>query len=108
MDAANLSSCVTLQSKGIRHLTDAYKGLTSLLNAPVIGERLDIGVVRYRNYGERGYVGNLYALLDELLASWRNLFLVHVDAIFWDRAILVSHFRYEDGYSYVYWNRQVR
>lgn len=66
---------------------DMYEELTSLPNALVIGEGLDVKLWRYRTSGESMYVPNLCALPNELLALWRNRFIVHIDAICWVRTI---------------------
>lgn len=89
-------------------MSEVFKGLSGLPNAPVIEGDMDVDLKRYRTYGERTYVGNLCALLEERVEAWRGLYLVYDDAICWRRAILVSHFRYEYRSSSSYWNTQIK
>lgn len=90
-------------------MSELFKGLSILPYASVIIEGdIDFDLWRYQTYGERTYVANLCALPAERLNAWRGRFLVHADTICWQRAIRVSHSRYEDRFSSSYWNNLVK
>lgn len=89
-------------------MSEVFKGLSRLPNAPLIEGDMYADLWRYRTQGERTYVSNMCALLAESLEAWWGRFLVHADTICWQRAIFVSHFRYEDRSSSSYWNYEVK
>lgn len=90
------------------HVEDVAKGIRDLAGGSLSEENVDVHLWRYRYYGERQYVANLCALLTHKLESWLGMYMVHHDAIRWERAILPFRFRYMDRPESVYVDEQVR
>lgn len=108
VDATDLSFRGAPDNKRILHVADIFKGLMSLPNAPVIEEDWNVDVWSYRTYSEWPYVENLCSTQAKQLQAWRGGLLVHGDPIFFEKAILVLYFRYEERSSSPYGCRKVR
>lgn len=99
VNEAYLSFRGSFDKKRARDVSEVFKGLSNLPNAPFIAGDVHVDLWRYRTYGERTLVRNLYAVQTGRVKAWRGRYLIHTDAICWQRAIVVSQFRYEDRYS---------
>lgn len=67
-----------------------------------------VDITRYRYYADYPQVSKFCALPAEHLASWRGKYMVDLDAICSERAILPSGFRYLDQIELLYRIQQVR
>lgn len=97
----------SVDAKRTRHVSEVAKGMLSLASGPLVDEEIDVDFWHYRYYGERRYVANLCAMPAELFVSWRSLYMVFVDVLYWYRAILMAQFRYLYRPESLYWNTQV-
>ena len=109
VDDADLSYFGSSTSKMSRHVAEVMKGMVALPSGPLVEEAdVDVDIWRYRYYGERSYVRNLCGIPDETLAAWRGRYMVHEDAVLWERAILPTRFRYFDRRDDPFWDKQAK
>lgn len=106
-DQADLASSRDPGDKARRHVRDAYRGIMSMPNAPVIDDGQDVDLWRYRTFRERHYVAGLCSLTPEMLEHWRGRYDVDPEAICWDRPFVKVDFRYVDRSATVYWATQL-
>ena len=64
---------------------------------------MGLDLCQYRMYSAVPYVENLLALFRVTLDVWRGSFMVHADAIFWNRATIPEQFRYVNQLDSDYW-----
>jgi hypothetical protein len=95
VDDIDLAGRDSVASRKVRLIRDVAKGMSALCGGEVIDDDLDVDLWKYRYFGERSYVHNLVALADDLPAEWDGQFMVHEDALCWERAIIRSEFRYK-------------
>ena len=102
-------SDVDLVSKGSArrmrhtHVKDIARGVRSLGNGPVLDPALGLDLWQYRVYSKVPYVGNLLAIPQETLHTWSGSFVVHADAICWNRATIPAQFCYVKQLDSDYW-----
>ena len=90
------------------HVKDIARGVRSLGNGPVLDPALGLDLWQYRVYSEVPYVDNLLAIPQETLDTWSGSFMVHADAICWNRATIPAQFRYVNQLDSDYWCEQQR
>lgn len=106
VDNIDLSYIESVDAKRARHVSDVAMEVLSLSGGPFIDDGIDVDLLRYRYYDERPYVANHCVLPADLLESWRGRYIVHTDAVYWNRAILTAQCRYLDLCESMYWNTQ--
>lgn len=62
----------TIESKRTRHVSALAKGMFALPSGPFVEADVDVCIWRYRYYGERTYVENLFEMPEETLDPWRG------------------------------------
>jgi len=107
-DDGDLNTRGSHAAKRAEHVRHVRQGLASLQHTPLIEDRYDVDLWRYRTYGEIPYVANLCAISQDRLAAWRNRFVVDERALCWHRSILLSDFRYRRRAETEYWDTQIR
>lgn len=93
----------TDESKRTRYVVEASKEIMALSHGPIINEDIDVNIWRYSYYDECPYIENLVTIREEQLDGWPGRYMVHPDAICWERAISPVHFRYIDRYKSPFW-----
>lgn len=76
-----------------------------LPGGPLFDDDVVVDMWRYLVQSERSYVDNLCAFTDEGLAIWCGWYVVYVDALCRNRAIL-TQFRYKDRAELTFWQSQ--
>lgn len=89
-------------------MENVAKVILALARAPLLEEDVYVYIWRNPYYAERPYIENLCALPALWLGSWRWQYMVHLDAICWERAIMPPRFRYLEPLRSVYWIQPVR
>ena len=76
------------------HVKDIARGVRSLGKGPVLDPALGLDLWQHRVYSEVPYVDNLLAIPQETLDTWYGSFMVHADAICWNRVTIPAQIRY--------------
>lgn len=76
----------------LRHVAYVSKGILALTVAPLVDEDSYMDIWHYRYYEERPYFANLFVLPAEQLESWQGKYMVHLNSIYWKRAMFPSRF----------------
>lgn len=108
VDGSDLNFHSSADARKSRHLANVAKGMLSLTGGLLVEEDFDVDIWSYRYYAERPYVSNLWAQPAEQLALWRGWYMMHPDAVCWERAIFPSRSQYLDRPKSVYCSQQVR
>ena len=90
------------------NVKDIARGVRSLWNGTVLDHAFGLDLWQYRLYSEVPYVDNLLAIPQETLDTWSGSFMVHADAICWNRATIPAQFRYVNQLDSDYWREQHR
>lgn len=93
-DDADLNYYGSAEALKSRHVADVSKGMLALSGGPLVEECFDVDLWLYSYYGERPYVAYLSALSIEILETFRGMYMVHLDAICYERSIPLSLFHY--------------
>lgn len=101
VDEAYLRYRGTFPEKRVRHVIDVFCELNSLPCTLVMREVLDVYLMGYWKFGERPCVGDQCALSAAQLGAWDRRFMVHSDALCWEKAIFVRYSRFDDRRSSV-------
>lgn len=97
---------MTLEVKRSRHVAEVEKAMLALPSGPLVEDDVGVEICRYLYYGERPYVENVCALPAETLASWKGRYMVHDDAICWNRAILQANISYMNWDESPFWTKE--
>ena len=85
------------------HVEKIARDVRSLGNGPVLDPALDLYFWQYLVYSEVLYVEKLLVIPQSTLDAWRRSFMVHADAICWNRTTIPAQFRYVKQIDSDYW-----